>query len=172
MINIYNTIFKGQLFLEKNRHYFVFEQDGLEVPVVVNNKFNYWLIKNKIDVSYPRLYQGQIRTYRFPYLEINELRNLDLTDSVPAPETFCVEGCIFKVYKNCIDKFEAEYNFLLINVGYEPYRFPLKVCFSRLDNYSLINRRLRLELKRVGYNLVLQSYVPLDIDNKITYGVL
>ena len=172
MINIYNTIFKGQLYLESDRHYFVFDNDGLEVPVVVNNKFNHWLIKNNVDVSYPRVYQGQIRTYRSPYLEINELRNLDLTDSVTVPTTFFVEGNIFKVYKNCIDKFNAEYNFLLISVGYEPYRFPLKVCFSRLDNYTLINRRLRLELKRIGFNLVLQSYVPLDIENKINYGVL
>ena len=169
-MNNYNTIFKGQLILEKDQHFFIFENDKLEVPVNVQPKFYNWLITNEIDISYPRIYQGQFITQRHPYLKVDELRNIDLNDSMITPDSFEVNGRVFRVYHNCVDKFDADYNFLLVSVGIEPNRFPLKICFSRLDNYNLKDRFIRFTLKRIGYNLVLHGYRFIDVEDDLIYG--
>lgn len=160
------------MILEKHRHFFIFDEDRLEVPAVVQPKFYYWLNKNKIDITYPRVYQAQYKTHRHPYLVVDELRNIDLSDTLIVPDTFFVEGRVFKVFKNCMEKFDAEYNFMIILVGHDPYRFTLKVCFSKLDEYNLINRRIRFNLKRIGTSLVLQGYQPIDIDEPTEYGII
>ena len=172
MANSYNTIIKGQLVLHRNKHFFIFEEDKLEVPAVVQPKFFFWLKKNSVNISYPRAYQAQYKTSRLPYLIVDEVRNIDLSDTISASDTFYVVGTVFRVYKNCIDKYEAKYNFMLVLVGESPFRFPLKICYSKLDDYNLINRRIRFCLKRIGTNLVLQSYYPVDIDEPPQYGVI
>ena len=171
-MNNYNTIVKGQLILEKDRHFFVFDEDRLEVPAVVQPKFFYWLNKNNIDISYSRVYQAQYRTQRFPYLILDEIRNIDLSDTLSVPDTFFVEARVFKVYKNCMKKYKSDYNFMLVLVGQEPFRNTFKICYSKLDDYNLINRRIRFNLKRVGTSLVLQGYQPVDVDEPEQYGVI
>ena len=171
-MNNYNTIVKGQLILEKDRHFFVFEGDRLEVPAEVQPKFFYWLKKEKIDISYPRVYQAQYKTHRHPYLVLDEVRNIDLSDMLTVPDTFNVEGRVFRVYKNCMTKYQSAYNFMLILVGQDPFRFTLKVCYSKLDDHNLINRRINFNLKRIGTSLVLQGYKPIDIDEPREYGVI
>lgn len=171
-MNSYNTIVKGQLILEKDNHFFIFEEDRLEVPAVVQNKFFYWLNKNKVDISYPRVYQAQYKTHRYPYLVLDEIRNVDLSDSLIVPDTFYIEGRVFRVYKNVVEKYQSDYNFMLILVGQDPFRFTLKVCYSQLDDYNLINRRIRFNLKRIQTSLVLQAYQPIDIDEPDQYGVI
>ena len=171
-MNNYNLITKGQLILEKDKHFFIFDEDKLEVPAVVQPKFFYWLKKENIDISYPRIYQVQYRTHRFPYLVLDEIRNIDLTDMLPVPDTFFIEGKVFRVYKNCMEKYQSAYNFMLILVGQDPFRFTLKVCYSKLDDHNLINRRIKFNLKRIGTSLVLQGYQPIDVDEPRQYGVI
>ncbi len=172
MSNNYNTKFKGQLILEKNRHFFIFDSDKVEVPVTINPKFYHWLTTNNIDITCPRVYEGQLRTARYPYLSIDELRNVDLSGTEVEPNTFNVEGRVFRVYKNFKDKYDQEYNFLLVSVGKEPNRYLLKMCFCILDNTQLIDRYISFNLKRVRTNLVIQSYSFLDFEEDLTYGEL
>ena len=71
-------------------------------------------------------------------------------------DNFYVSGRVFRVYNN-MTRYDIT-NFLLINVGFEPYRFPLKICFSTLDNPHLVGETVRFTCKRIKTDLFLESY--------------
>lgn len=149
---------KGRLSFLAGKHYLTLT-DGTELNIILNRRFMKWLsYHQEIDIyGTDHVYCGQYKTLRYPpYLIVDELVGIIL-QLKKAHETFKVSGRVFGVYANVKEKFNAS-NFLLINVGFEPFRFPLKLCFDELDDTLLVGKTISFICKRQKTDLFILEY--------------
>ena len=125
----------------------------------MSRKLLNWLSYHpEIDIyNTDHVYCGQFKTLRYPpHLLVDELVGI-ITDRDEPLDDFYVSGRVFRVYNNMADRYDTT-NFLLINVGFEPYRFPLKICFDKLKNPNLVGETVRFTCKRIKTDLFLLDY--------------
>ena len=97
---------KGRLALLGGRYYLVLT-DGIELNVTLSYKFLAWMRQHPgVDLlNTDRVYCGQYKTLRYPpYLYVDTLKGIVSSRDEPH-ETFKVTGRVFRVYKNCEEKY-------------------------------------------------------------------